>query len=218
MPGRTGTVGIGDALRLRVTLMSGVVPTAVAQIDPADEGDVPLGPTRVAQHHELLMVRAARPHPHVEQALPSRLLDLLPQVVVLLFAELEPIQVRAPHQPLDDDTAACGVAQHVADSALRTVQQLVRVTPPVREHQYVAGPLRPHGREQLGEVHRPMYQGADVVARGPRRTVGMTAVYPRRGIPPLSGGQQPVGAFHVAVLPAGGPSGISWWIRYPLSA
>mgnify|MGYP003445818756 CR=1 FL=1 len=39
---------------------------------PADVRDVSVGVIVVADHHELLVVRAAGPHAHVPQALPTR--------------------------------------------------------------------------------------------------------------------------------------------------
>ena len=60
-----------------------VVMPPVAQIDPAEEGDVVLGSTRVAQYDEFLVVRAQDTDSHVEKALPSRRLDLRPETTVL---------------------------------------------------------------------------------------------------------------------------------------
>ena len=61
--------GISAALRAReldpsveVTV---VVAPAVTQVDSADERDVLFGPAGVAQHDELLMVRAVWSHSHV---------------------------------------------------------------------------------------------------------------------------------------------------------
>ena len=58
---------VGHRLGLRVAAVLGVVAAAVAEVDAADEGDVQLGPARVAQDDELLVVRAAEPDPHVQQ-------------------------------------------------------------------------------------------------------------------------------------------------------
>ena len=109
VPGRVGPVPGGHLHRLRVAVVSGVVAAAVAQVDPAGEGDVPLGRALVPQHHELLVVRAAAPDPLVEQHLAAGGRDRLAEVAVLRLAVRQDVEVRAPDQPLDHHTALRGL-------------------------------------------------------------------------------------------------------------
>src|SRR3954447_9681722 len=53
-------------LALRIPSVRRVVTAAVAEIDAPEERDIQFGPAAVAQHHELLVVRSAGTHPHVE--------------------------------------------------------------------------------------------------------------------------------------------------------
>ena len=66
----------------------------------------------VRQHEQLLMMRPTVTHPHVQQALAARGHDSLPQSAVLLQAEPEPVQVRAPQQAAHDDPPAGCLGQH----------------------------------------------------------------------------------------------------------
>ena len=84
VPSGPRAVHRGHRKRLRVAAVLDVVAPAVAQVDAADEGDVVLGPVAVAQHHQLLVVRAEAADPHVEQALAARLVDRLAELAVLL--------------------------------------------------------------------------------------------------------------------------------------
>ena len=65
MPGRARTVPGGHRLCLGITFVAGVVGSAVAQVDSADERNVTLRTARVAEHDELLVMRAAGTNPHV---------------------------------------------------------------------------------------------------------------------------------------------------------
>ena len=98
------------------------------------------------------------PHPHVEQALAAGRLDLLAEMPVLLLAEREPVQVRAPDQSLDDHAAGGGRAQRARHLRAGRVQHLVGIAAPVGEHHQVAGPHPAEACEQLGEVGPAMNQ------------------------------------------------------------
>jgi hypothetical protein len=81
-----------------------VIAAAVTQIDAADVGNVELRPARMAEDHELLVVRAPGAHPHVQHHLSPVYIDVLGERAVLLRAELEAIKMRPPDQPLHLDT------------------------------------------------------------------------------------------------------------------
>ena len=83
VPRRSGPVHGGHPLPLRIAGVRGIVPPAVAQVDPADERHVLLRPAGVPQHDELLVVRAQHPHPHVQQALAAGRVHLGAEMPVL---------------------------------------------------------------------------------------------------------------------------------------
>ncbi len=196
VPGRARPVGRGERLAERVAPVCGVVATAVTQVDAADESDVPLGPSRVTQYDGLLMVRTAGAHPHVEQAFSARRSDLLTEVTVLAFAELEAVQVRTPDQPLDDDSALGRRTQHLSDLATGAVEPFVWIAAPVGEQQQVARLLGADGLEQFTEVHRAVNEGSYLVPRRPRHSPGPAALQTGRRVASLAGREQPVGQFH----------------------
>src|SRR5689334_7439780 len=118
--------------------MAFVVSTGVAEIDAAGEGDVAFGLVAVPNHHQFLMVRAAEAHPLVEKHLASRSFDRLTEMLVLLLAVRELVQMRTPYQPLDDDTAFGRFAQQFPDGGSAVAHLLVRVAAPVGEEHIVA--------------------------------------------------------------------------------
>jgi hypothetical protein len=69
MPGRSFPVHRRHGLALLVAMMVGVIAPAVAQVDATDEGNVAITPSGVADHDELLVMRAAEPDPLVEEDL-----------------------------------------------------------------------------------------------------------------------------------------------------
>ena len=70
-----------------------VVASAVTQIDASHESDVQLGVAGMAQHQKLLVMRSTGADPHVQQAAPTHLIDLLTQVAVLGSGERHPVPV-----------------------------------------------------------------------------------------------------------------------------
>jgi hypothetical protein len=84
------------------------VQAAVAQIDPAREGDVKLGPARMTQHYELLMMGSSWAYPHISDALAAGRLYLLTEMAILLLTERKLVQVRTPEQALDRHPASSG--------------------------------------------------------------------------------------------------------------
>ncbi len=195
MPGRARPVGRGERLAERVAPVCGVVATAVAQVDAADESDVPLGPSRVTQYDGLLMVRTAGAHPHVEQAFSARRSDLLTEVTVLAFAELEAVQVRTPDQPLDDDSALGRRTQHLSDLATGAFEPFVWIAAPVGEQQQVARLLGADGLEQFTEVHRAVNEGSYLVPRRPRHSPGRRLSRRVAGLPRSPGASSQSASF-----------------------
>src|SRR5664279_6491739 len=78
-------------------------------------------------------------NPHVPQALAAGGFDVLTEMPVLLLAEREPVEVRAPHQSLDHHATAGGVRENSRDLSVRVAQALVGITPPIGEQQQVTG-------------------------------------------------------------------------------
>ncbi len=201
VPRRRRPVDRGHRLALRISGVVFVVTAAVTQVDATDERDVEFRPTGMTQHDEFLVVRTAGPDPHVPEAFTAGGLDVLTEMPVLLLAEGEPVQVRAPHQALDHHPPPCCVGEDPRDLGARPVQQLVGIPAPIGEHQQVAGPQRRHAAEQLSEVRLAMDQRGDVIANGERRAVGVAAVEPGGRIAALGRTEEPPGHGHGDIQP-----------------
>jgi hypothetical protein len=139
VPWRSFAVDRGHGLWLVVPQVFRIVAPAMAQIDATHVGDVELGSAGVTKDHELLVMRPAGPAPHVEQADPSRRVDVLAEVAVFPFREPQPVEMRTPHQTPDDHPCCGRVAEHPRHFGPGTVEQLIRIAAPVREQQQVAG-------------------------------------------------------------------------------
>ena len=138
VPRRSWPVHRRHRLWLGVSRMRCVVAAPVAQVGAPEEGDVQLGPRPVAQDDELLVVRSAGPHPHVEQALTAGVVDLVAQPPVFRRGERQTVPVGAPDEPAYVDPAPGRVREHLPDLRVRgTGEALVRVAAPVDEHQQV---------------------------------------------------------------------------------
>jgi len=101
--------------------MISVISPAVAKIDASDEGCVAISACRVADDHELLVMRAPESHSLVEDDLSPRRVYLLAEVAVLPGAETESVQVRPPEQPLDHHTSPGGLGQDGTHFGLEVV-------------------------------------------------------------------------------------------------
>ena len=60
-------------------------------------------------------------------------------MTILLLAERETVQMRAPNQTLHDDPSARCVGEHPRYAGTRTVEQFVGITSPVSEQQQITG-------------------------------------------------------------------------------
>jgi hypothetical protein len=125
-------------LLLRVAEVSGVVATAVTQVDPADEGDIALDVAAVPDDEQLLVMRPEPRYPLVEQHLRAGPVELRPESLVLLRAQVQVIGVRAPQQRTDLHSGPREVAQQVTDGRAVREQPLVGVAAPVGEVHPVA--------------------------------------------------------------------------------
>ena len=120
--------------------MIGVIAAAVAEVDPADKGNVADRAVAVPDDHELLVVGAAKADALIEEHLASRFVHQRAEVAVLLGAEPEPVRVRPPEQAFDGHAATHGVAEDGPDLRVGAVAEaFVRVAAPVGEQQLVAG-------------------------------------------------------------------------------
>ena len=175
----------------------------MAQVDAPQEGDVELGPVLVAQDHELLVVRAPGPYPHVQEALAARVIDVVSQFAVLRRREGQPVLVGAPEEAADVDTAPGRRSEHGSDFGARAaVEALVGVASPVSEHQQVAVAHLRDPAVQLLEVRRAMDQGTHQIALGPRHVAGMAAVKMGRGVAAFARGHEPLCRRQRRSLPA----------------
>ena len=119
VPRRSRAVPRIELDRLLVAAVLGVVAATVAQVDPADEGDVVVGPIRMADHEQLLVMAAVPPDPLVEQHLAAGLVHRLHEMQVLLLAEVRLVGVRPPHEPADVDAARGQVGEDPGDLGAR---------------------------------------------------------------------------------------------------
>jgi hypothetical protein len=144
--------------------VAGVVATAVTQVDPAHESAIKVGAARVTQHDELLMMRTARAHPHVEQAAPTGGIDLLTEVAILALGELEAIQVRSPDEAPDHHASLGRLAQQAPDLGALTVEAFIGIATPVREEEDITSLHGPYGVHEGLEVLGPMDERPNLVA------------------------------------------------------
>ena len=197
VPGRVLAVLLGERLRLRVATVVGVVAAVVGEVHATDERDVAGRVVAVADHRELLVVRAAGPDAHVEQHLCAASLQLLAEVAVLRGEESGLVQVGPPHQTPDVDAALVGATEHLDHLAAGLPRQpLVGVALPVGEEDEVALASGLDGVVELAEVRRAVDQRPDQVARGPGPVTVVPVVEHRGRVRPLRHGQQPLARIH----------------------
>ncbi len=172
--------------------MRRVVSAGVAQIDTPRERDVALGFVGMPDDDELLVMRPAEAHALIQQHLTTGPFDVLAEVLVLLLAVLQLVQMRPPHQTLDDDAPFGRVAEQFADGRATVTHLLVWVTPPVREEQVIARAQGLHLGDEVVEVRRAVDQGLRPIALAPGRHLG-------RGITPFRTREEPIATFSHAV-------------------
>ena len=135
-----------------------VVAAGVAEVDAARERDIAFRCVGVPDHHQLLVMRPAEPDALVQQHLAACGFDRLAEVPVLLLAVGELVQVRAPHQSLDDDAALGRRAEQLADRGSVIAHLLVGVPAPIGEEEVVAVAERLDFGHQPVEVRRTVNQ------------------------------------------------------------
>jgi hypothetical protein len=164
VPRRPWPVDGSHHLRLAVSKVLPIIASTVAQVDAPDIGHIAHGVFAVTKDDQLLVVRAQRSDAHVEQTLAARLFDLCPEASILLGAELELVEVRAPQQSAHVHTPSCGRSKDHPNLGALTVEPLIAIPPPVREHQEVAPTHLGHRGQQLAEVGRSVDQRANMIA------------------------------------------------------
>ena len=93
VPWRPLTVPFVEILGLRIAPMLGVVTASVTQVDATDECNVARRVTRMADEHELLVVRTGSAHALVEKDLSSVVVDPLRQLDVMFKVEAGELRV-----------------------------------------------------------------------------------------------------------------------------
>ena len=177
--------------RLLVTTVCGVVATAVAQVEPADESDVVVRSIRMPDDEQLLVVATVATHSLIQQHLATRFVHRVDEVQVLLLAEVGLIGVGPPHQPAHVHPAVRQAGKYTRDLGTGAVKSLVRVTPPVGE----MDPVIPVKTGETGveprEVLRTVNQDTDLVAVGVRPPVAAATVDVGRRVGAFVRGQKP---------------------------
>jgi hypothetical protein len=112
-------------------------------------------------------------------------------VPVLLLAVLQLVPVRAPDEPLDDDTAFGCPAEQFGDGRPVRAEALIGVAAPVGEEQLITRDEGLDLVDQLVEVGGAVHERHRQVALSPRRQPGGR-------VAPLAGGEKPVLGAHGA--------------------
>lgn len=133
MPSRARSVPLVQVDGLRVAPVPVVVTAPMAEIDPADERDVLVHATGSADNHELLVMRAEPADPLVQQDLTTRVVHDLPELSVLLLAELALVGMGSPHQPAHVDPSPDSFGKHRPQFGPRSSQPLAGVPSPFEE-------------------------------------------------------------------------------------
>jgi hypothetical protein len=179
---------------LRVAVMLGIVTAAVRKVDATDESNITFGCCRVADDHELLMMRAAKSHPLVKKDFTPGRVAFLAQMAVLLGAEAEPVRVRPPEQSLDAYASARSRREDDSDLGLRgAVKKLIGVAAPIGEEQLVPGLQLTDGLQKPSEICRAVNEGLDPVSNRPCQSVRMPAVDLGGVVASFAAGKEPAG-------------------------
>ncbi|MHB8457148.1 MAG: hypothetical protein ACYDBS_05595, partial [Acidimicrobiales bacterium] len=140
VPRGTGTIAMVELDQLVVSIVPGIITPTVGEIDPSDECDITLGRGRVADDHELLVVRTASSHSLVKQYLAAGRAYLDGEVAVLFRAESQPVAVRSPEESTHVYTSPAEVCHESRYGRPTICHQLIAISPPVREAHHVPGP------------------------------------------------------------------------------
>jgi len=131
------------------------------------------------------------------------------EMPVLLFAEREPVEVRAPHQALDHHSSPRRVREDPRDLGSRAVQELVGISAPIGEQQQVAGPEGLHASKQFSEVLLAVNQRRDLVVDRERPTAGVSTAQQGGRVAPLCRADQPLVDGHGDIQPRPVVNGMS---------
>jgi hypothetical protein len=103
----------------------------------------------------------------VEQHLAADRADGLAEAAVLLLAVLQHVEVRAPHQSLDDNASLRGGAEKLGDGGTIGTHELVGIAAPVGEEQVIARLERLNLADEVVKVSRAVDERPNVVSGAP---------------------------------------------------
>jgi len=178
-----------------------VITPAVAKVDATDERYVGGRSAWMSEYYKFLVMRTARPHPHVHETFAPGGFYLLSQMPVLLLAKLEAIKVRTPHQTPHIDTPVCCICENLPNLRARSIKPLVRISPPVGEQQEVARRHFTNAREKFPEVLRAVDEYPHFISLGPGTTIGVSPVQACVGITSLFRSKKPLLETHQQLIP-----------------
>jgi hypothetical protein len=144
-----------------------IVATAVAEIDPTDEGDVRVRVVRPVDHDELLMVRAGAPDTLVEYDRAAGRGYDPGELRLFLLVEAEALGMGAPEETADVDASPGERGEHGRERGAGVGQLLVVVTAPIGQAEEVTGGERLQLGGESCEVRVAVDERFDVIAIRP---------------------------------------------------
>jgi hypothetical protein len=146
--------------------MAGIVPTAVAEVEPTNERDVQRRVVTTADHKEFLVMGAEQAYSLIKQHLSAGVVDLTAEELVGSAADRggHALSVGSPDEAANFHSPTGQPREQIPDRRTILEQSLVGVATPIGEPHTVS---RLQSRQlfmQPGKVSRSMYQGPHEVA------------------------------------------------------
>jgi hypothetical protein len=182
-----------QCLGLRVSLMTFVVATSMAEVDTTDESEILVGVTGVQEQHQLLVVRPAAPDACVQEQDPAGIVHHPGKIAGVPFVETEYPWVGAPQKPSDLDPSAREVGEQSTEVWTARAKKLIVISTPIREQHLIANTEHRQAIDEPSEVRSPMDQRLDMVTHGPSEFRLIVMVVGGHRIAALLGREEPIG-------------------------
>jgi hypothetical protein len=193
VPGRLRAECGVEHLSLRVTFVTLVVATPVAEIDTTDEGDVVVVALEMQEQHQLLVVRPTAPDPRVQEEDSTGIIHHTGKIARLLLVETKHRRVGAPKEPSDLNASAREAAEQSVEARTIRAKELIVVSSPIKDQQLVPNIERGETTDESREIRGPVDQWLDMVAGGPGEIRLPTMALAARPIAALLRREEPIG-------------------------